>query len=93
MDLFSHSWLPYLYQYFFGLIIFGGGLYAVFKAYGDDFWVKYRKWIIILIWGFIYVASIHLFMTVAALENQGNYYFLILLFYLINVLTLSKKIQ
>jgi hypothetical protein len=82
-----------LYQYFFGLIIFGGGLYAVFKAYGDDFWVKYRKWIIILIWGFIYVASIHLFMTVAALENQGNYYFLILLFYLINVLILSKKIQ
>jgi len=82
-----------LYQYFFGLIIFGGGLYAVFKAYGDDFWVKYRKWIIILIWGFIYVASIHLFMTVAALENQGNYYFLILLFYLINVSILSKKIQ
>lgn len=93
MDLFSHSWHPYLYQYFFGLIIFGGGLYAVFKAYGDDFWVKYRKWIIILIWGFIYVASIHLFMTVAALENQGNYYFLILLFYLINVSILSKKIQ
>ena len=93
MDLFSHSWLAYLYQYFFGLIIFGGGLYAVFKAYGDDFWVKYRKWVIILIWGFIYVASIHLFMTVAALENQGNYYFLILLFYLINVSILSKKIQ
>ena len=34
MDLFSHSWLPFMYQYGFGLLIFGGGLFAVFKAYG-----------------------------------------------------------
>ncbi|GIS42052.1 MAG: hypothetical protein Ct9H90mP15_00920 [Candidatus Neomarinimicrobiota bacterium] len=34
MDLFSHSWLPFLYQYGFGLLIFGSGLFAVFRAYG-----------------------------------------------------------
>ena len=32
MDLFSHSWLPFMYQYGFGILIFGGGLFAVFKA-------------------------------------------------------------
>ena len=36
MDLFSHSWLPFLYQYSFGLLIFGGGLFAIFKAYGHE---------------------------------------------------------
>ena len=43
MDLFSHSWLPFMYQYGFGLLIFGGGLFAVFKAYGGKkFWKQYK---------------------------------------------------
>ena len=43
MDLFSHSWLPFMYQYGFGLLIFGGGLFAVFKAYGGKkFWNQYK---------------------------------------------------
>ena len=43
MDLFSHSWLPFMYQYGFGILIFGGGLFAVFKAYGGkEFWNQYK---------------------------------------------------
>ena len=43
MDLFSHSWLPFMYQYGFGILIFGGGLFAVFKAYGGkEFWIGGR---------------------------------------------------
>ena len=34
--LFSHSWLPFIYQYSIGILIFGGGLFAIFKAYGYE---------------------------------------------------------
>ena len=79
MDLFSHSWLPFIYQYSFGLFIFGGGLFAIFKAYGyQEFWAKYKIWILVLIWGFIYVSSIHLIMTIAALNNMPQLYIVII---------------
>jgi len=62
MDLFSHSWLPFIYQYSIGILIFGGGLFTIFKAYGqEEFWAQYKTWIAVLVWGFIYVSSIHLF--------------------------------
>ena len=94
MDLFSHSWLPFIYQYSFGILIFGGGLYAVFKAYGGiKFWNEYSIWIKILIWGFIYVSSIHLIMTISALNDSPQLYFLILSLYLFNVFLLTRKIS
>ncbi len=93
MDLFSHSWLPVIYQYGFGLLIFGGGLFAVFKAYGGkEFWNQYKIWIQILIWGFIYVSSIHLLMTVSALNDYPQFYLVILSLYIFNVLLLTRKI-
>ena len=94
MDLFSHSWLPFMYQYGFGILIFGGGLYAVFKAYGEiKFWNEYSIWIKILIWGFIYVSSIHLIMTISALNDSPQLYFIILSLYLFNVFLLTRKIS
>jgi len=93
MDLFSHSWLPFMYQYGIGLLIFGGGLFAVFKAYGGkEFWNQYKIWIQILIWGFIYVSSIHLLMTVSALNDYPQLYLVILSFYIFNVFLLTRKI-
>ena len=89
MDLFSHSWLPFMYQYGFGILIFGGGLFAVFKAYGGkEFWNQYKIWIQILIWGFIYVSSIHLLMTVSALNDYPQLYLVILSLYIFNVFLL-----
>jgi Uncharacterized protein conserved in archaea len=91
--LFSHSWLPFMYQYGFGIFIFGGGLFAVFKAYGGkEFWNQYRIWIQILIWGFIYVTSIHLLMTISALNDFPLLYLVILSLYIFNVFLLTKKI-
>ena len=91
--LFSHSWLPFMYQYGFGILIFGGGLFAVFKAYGGkEFWNQYKIWIQILIWGFIYVSSIHLLMTVSALNDYPQLYLVILSLYIFNVFLLTRKI-
>ncbi|MEC7822442.1 MAG: hypothetical protein VYA20_01675 [Candidatus Neomarinimicrobiota bacterium] len=94
MDLFSHSWLPFLYQYGFGLLIFGGGLFAVFRAYGSEkFWQEYKIWIQILIWGFIYVLSIHLVMTVSALNDMPQLYLVILSLYIVNVAILIRGVR
>jgi len=74
-------------------IDFGGGLFAVFKAYGGkEFWNQYKIWIQILIWGFIYVSSIHLLMTVSALNDYPQLYLVILSFYIFNVFLLTRKI-
>ncbi len=94
MDLFSHSWLPLMYQYGFGILIFGGGRFAIFKAYGGkEFWNQYKIWIQILIWGFIYVSSIHLLMTVSALNDYPQVYLVILSIYIFNVSLLTRKIS
>ena len=94
MDLFSHSWLPFLYQYSFGLLIFGSGLFAEFLAYGNEkFWQEYKIWIQILIWGFIYVSSIHLFMTVSALNDMPQLYLVILALYVVNVAILIRGVR
>jgi len=94
MDLFSHSWLPFIYQYSFGLLIFGGGLFSIFKAYGyKEFWTQYKTWVIVLVWGFIYVSSIHLFMTLAALNDTPQLYLVILSGYFLTAFMLSRYVR
>tara|TARA_B100001113_G_scaffold85373_1_gene67998 strand:+ start:208 stop:492 length:285 start_codon:yes stop_codon:yes gene_type:complete len=94
MDLFSHSWLPFLYQYSFGLLIFGGGLFAIFKAYGSQqLWSEYKTLVVALVWGFIYVTSIHLLMTVAALNDAPTLYLVIFSGYIITALFLSRYVR
>ena len=79
MDLFSHSWLPLMYQYGFGILIFGGGLFTIFRAYGgNQFWKEHKIWMQVLVWGFIYIFSIHLFMTLSALNDAPKIYLFIL---------------
>ncbi len=74
-------------------LIFGGGLFAVIKAYGGkEFWIEYKIFIQILIWGFIYVSSIHLLMTVSALNDYPQLYIVILSLYVFNVFLLTRKI-
>jgi hypothetical protein len=94
MDLFSHSWLPLIYQYGFGVLIFGGGLFTIFRAYGgNQFWKEYKIWIQVLVWGFIYIFSIHLFMTLSALNDAPKMYLFILALYLLNVGILVRNIK
>ena len=92
--LFSHSWLPFIYQYGFGILIFGGGLFTIFKAYGqEEFWAQYKTWIAVLVWGFIYVSSIHLLMTIAALNNTPQLYLVIIFMYCSTALILSRYVR
>jgi hypothetical protein len=94
MDLFSHSWLPLMYQYGFGILIFGGGLFTIFRAYGgNQFWKEYKTWIQVLVWGFIYIFSIHLFMTLSALNDAPKIYLFILALYVLNVGILVRNIK
>ncbi|HIC83234.1 MAG TPA: hypothetical protein EYO99_02610 [Candidatus Marinimicrobia bacterium] len=94
MDLFSHSWLPLMYQYGFGILIFGGGLFTIFRAYGgNQFWKEHKRWIQVLVWGFIYIFSIHLFMTLSALNDAPKIYLFILALYVLNVGILVRNIK
>ena len=94
MDLFSHSWLPLMYQYGFGILIFGGGLFTIFRAYGgNQFWKEHKIWMQVLVWGCIYIFSIHLFMTLSALNDAPKMYFFILALYVLNVGILVRNIK
>ena len=94
MDLFSHSWLPLMYQYGFGILIFGGGLFTIFRAYdGNQFWKEHKIWMQVLVWGFIYIFSIHLLMTLSALNNAPKMYLLIIALYILNVGILVRNIK
>ena len=66
----------------------------MFRAYGNEkFWQEYKIWIQILIWGFIYVSSIHLFMTVSALNDMPQLYLVILALYVVNVAILIRGVR
>ncbi len=92
--LFSHSWLPFIYQYGIGIFIFSGGLFAIFKSYGPkQLWSKYKALVVALVWGFIYVTSIHLLMTIAALNDTPMLYLAILSLYIITGIFLSRFVR
>lgn len=72
MSDFSHSWLPYLYQYGLGAIIFVVGLIITLKSGSFELRRKgHRRWMGILILGFIWYAAVHAAMTLAALGHEG----------------------
>jgi len=71
MSYFSHSWLPYIYQYGLGGVIFLVGLYLTIHAGsfspGRD--PRHRKWLGVLIFGYIWYAVLHAALTLAALGH------------------------
>jgi len=72
MAYFSHSWLPFIYQYGVGLLIFVIGLGLTLKAGSfrprED--PRHRKWLAILIDGYIWYATMHAALTLAALGQE-----------------------
>lgn len=57
---FERVWLPYIYLYGAGGVIFFVGLWMVLKSQGfDKKRPADRKWIGILVFGFVYYASLH----------------------------------
>lgn len=67
----SHSWLPYLYQYGLGAIIFIVGLVITLKSGSFDPRQRvHRRWLSILVVGFIWFVTFHGALTAAALGHE-----------------------
>lgn len=68
MDLFSHSWLPFIYLYGLGGILFVFGIIITLKAGSFDLSrYSHKKWMWVLMFGFVWYLAMHFLMTLAAL--------------------------
>jgi len=66
---FSHTWLPYIYLYGVGGLLFGSGLIITLKSGSLDLKRQHhRNWLLILLYGFIYFMVMHALWNLAALE-------------------------
>ena len=67
---FYHTWLPFIYLYGVGGIAFLIGMYLITntRALSSDK-IHHKKWLFVLIFGFIYYASIHGTFILMALKN------------------------
>ena len=74
MDLFSHSWLPYIYLYGLGGFLFVFGIIITLKAGSFDLRrYAHKKWMWVLVFGFVWYSSMHFLMTFAALGMISVY--------------------
>lgn len=66
---FSHAWLPYIYLYGVGGLLFGSGLIITLKSGSLDLKRPgHKNWLVILIFGFIWFMVMHAVWNLAALE-------------------------
>lgn len=64
---FNRVWAPYLYLYIVGGIAFLIGMYLIIKTRSLNLEKNHhKKWLVVLIVGFIYYASIHGFFILVA---------------------------
>jgi len=64
---FDRVWLPYLYLYGVGGLIFVAGLVLVLKSGAMNLKrANHRRWLGLLIFGFVWYMSLHLITTLAA---------------------------
>ncbi len=67
---FSHTWLPYIYLYGVGGIAFIVGMILILKTSALNLTqLKHRKWLVVLLFGFMYYAGIHGALIIAALKG------------------------
>jgi len=66
---FSHAWLPYIYLYGVGGLLFGSGLIITLKSGSLDLKRQgHKAWLVILVFGFIWFMVMHALWNLAALE-------------------------
>ncbi len=72
MANFSHTWLPYLYQYGLGGVIFIIGIVMTLKAtsFRPKTNPKHKKWLSILILGYVWYLVMHGAWILAALGYE-----------------------
>ena len=67
---FYHTWLPFIYLYGVGGIAFLIGMYLITRTQALSLdKIHHKKWLFVLIFGFIYYASIHGAFIMIALKN------------------------
>jgi hypothetical protein len=71
MEYFSHSWLPYIYEYVAGGLIFFTGLIVTLRSGSfNPSNPSHRRWLIVLVLGFIWYLVLHGGLTLAALGHE-----------------------
>lgn len=66
---FFRTWLPVIYLYGAGGIIFFSGMFIIFKAKTiKKERLMHRRWIKVLFFGYFYYLILHVFLTFAALH-------------------------
>lgn len=69
MELFTHSWLPFIYLYGIGGLFFMLGMVIIRKSGALDLGKpSHRRWWKILYFGFFWFAAIHAVLTLLALS-------------------------
>ena len=67
---FYQTWLPFIYLYGVGGIAFLIGMYLITRTRALSLdKIHHKKWLFILVFGFIYYASIHGAFIMMALKN------------------------
>ena len=67
---FYQTWLPFIYLYGVGGIAFLIGMYLITRTRALSLdKIHHKKWLFVLIFGFIYYASIHGAFIMIALKN------------------------
>ena len=78
MDYFSHSWLPYMYQYGLGGLLFIAGIFITIKSGSlNPHKLSHWRWFWTLIFGLVWYMSLHASLTLAALGSV-NFAFILM---------------
>jgi len=68
MDYFSHSWLPFMYLYGLGGLLFISGILITIRSGSLNIdSISHWRWLWTLIFGLVWYMSIHASLTLAAL--------------------------
>ena len=84
MSYFSHSWLPFIYLYGLGGLLFLSGIIINLKNH------VHKQWLWVLVFGFIWYMMMHGVLTLVAL---GYNKFAVLIMFLVIGLSISAYFQ
>jgi len=83
---FSRVWLPFIYLYGLGGILFIAGIVITIKAGSFDLGrFKHKKWMWVLLFGFVWYLMMHALMTLAALGTISVYTVPVILLFMVAI--------
>ncbi|MEE9189525.1 MAG: hypothetical protein V3U16_02000 [Candidatus Neomarinimicrobiota bacterium] len=78
---FSHVWLPYIYLYGMGGLLFFAGIFVTLRAKSFDLSRKsHQRWFFVLMFGFVWFLVMHGCWTLAAIGQTGLALTIVLVF-------------